>query len=222
MRVDAEKLASVASEGRRILEAARRDPGRTVPFYPQWTLNDLVTHTASIHALATRAVRDLPAERVSRPRLPDDVEPIEWYRKNLDGLIEAFQEADSTAPVWGFGGGSTVSHWLTRMVVETGVHRWDAEQAFGEEGDLTPIVARTGMDEFTTMWFPLVTDAQVLQATATDTGQTWVYGHGEPTASIEGTESDIYLALMTRPSRVVLPEDWARAAANLPLPPELR
>lgn len=222
MRVDAEKLAAVESEGRRILVAAQRDPDRVVPFYPQWTLSDLVTHTASIHGLATLAVRDLPAERVSPPRLPDDADPLEWYEKNLDGLIEVLAQADGSAPVWGFRDGSSVGHWLTRMVVETGVHRWDAEQAFAEGGDLTPIVAQAGMDEFTTMWFPLVTDAQVLQATATDTGQAWVYGHGDPTASIEGTVSDIYLALMTRPSPVVLPDDWALAAVNLPLPPELR
>lgn len=218
--VDAVLLAAIESEGRRLVDTARRDPDRKVPQYPNWSLADLVSHTASVHALATRVVRDLPDQRVTRPTLPHERNPIEWGDQKLTELIAVIRHADTQAPVWGFGQGSTVGHWVRRMVVETGVHRWDAQQAFGDQKPLKNLVAQTALDEFSDMWLPLITDAQTLQVTATDIERTWVYGTGTPTASVAGTASDVYLALMARPSPVVLPDDWLEACSALPPPPE--
>lgn len=217
--VDAVKLAAIESEGRRLLEAARQDPGRTVPFYPQWSLTDLAAHTGSVHALAARVVRDLATERVTRPILPPGRDALDWYDQNLTELIAVLRHADPNAPCWGFRNISCVDHWLHRMLVETGVHRWDAEQAFGDQGDLTKLVAESGLDEFERMWLPLAGDVQTIRVHATDLSREWIYGEGTPTDSVEGTASDIYLALMTRPSPVTLPEDWAAACASLPPPP---
>src|SRR5690606_40729749 len=60
------------------------------------------------------------------------------------------------ANVWGFGTDSTVGRWVRRMLVETGVHRWDAQHAFGEATPLTGLVAATALDEFSSMWAPLL------------------------------------------------------------------
>lgn len=106
------------------------------------------------------------------------------------------------------------------MVIETGVHRWDAYQAFGEEDRLTDLVARSGLDEFGDMWLRHLGDVQTLQVTATDMGRSWVYGEGEPAASVEGTASDLYLRLISRPSSVDLPGDWAEAVDGLAPPPK--
>ena len=218
--LSAENLAGLESEGRRLLTAARRDPGREVPQYPEWTMSDLVSHTASIHARTVKVVTELPAERISAPTLPEGADPLDWYEETLDSLLAALTEADPQQSCWGFLPDSNVGTWETRMVIETGVHRWDGYQAFGEEDRLTDLVARSGLDEFGDMWLPRLGDLPTLEMVASDLGRSWVFGEGDPEASVEGTVSDLYLRLMSRPSAVVLPPEWAAAVDGLPPPPK--
>jgi hypothetical protein len=58
---------------------------------------------------------------------------------------------------------------------------------------------------------------QTIQATATDLGRRWRFGEGEPTASVEGEASDLFLRLMSRPG-VDLPADWTVAIDSLGSP----
>lgn len=218
--LSAENLASLESEGRRLLTAARRDPGRAVPQYPGWTLADLVNHTASIHARTVVVVTELPTERVSAPRLPEGVDVLDWYEETLESMLAVLTEADPAQECWGFVPDANVGSWETRMVIETGVHRWDAYQAFGEEDRLTDLVAVSGIDEFGGMWFPRLGDLATLEAIASDLGRSWVFGQGEPDVSIEATASDLYLRLMSRPSPVELPADWAASVDDLAPPPK--
>ena len=215
----AEYLAGIESEGRRLGQAARRDPERAVPQYPDWTLADLASHTASIHGRTAQICRELPMERISAPRLPAGRDPVDWYEETLDDMLAALVDADPNAECWGFGPSPNLGFWERRMVIETGVHRWDAYQAFGEEERLTDLVARSGLEEFSDMWLPQLGEVQTLQVTADDLGETWTYGAGEPTASIDGTGSDIYLRLVSRPSPVELPDDWVQAVDGLTPPP---
>ena len=60
--------------------------------------------------------------------------------------------------------------WERRMVIETGIHRWDAEQAFGDPGALTDLVALSGLNEFETMWLPRLGELPVLEVKAVDLG----------------------------------------------------
>jgi hypothetical protein len=106
------------------------------------------------------------------------------------------------------------------MVIETGVHRWDAAQSFGEEDRLIDNVARSGLDEFADMWLSRLDAVSVLGMTATDMDGSWVFGRGKPVETVEGTASDLYLRLMARPSPVTLPPDWAAAVDGLPPPPK--
>jgi uncharacterized protein (TIGR03083 family) len=216
----AENLAGIESEGRRLWLAARRDPERPVPQYPDWTLADLISHTASIHGRTALICRELPSERIHAPRLPDGKDVFDWYDETLDDLLTTLRESDPTSRCWGFGPEPNVGFWERRMAIETGVHRWDAYQAFGEEDRLTDLVARSGLEEFADLWLPLPGEPQTLQVTATDLGETWVYCDGDPTAAVEGTASDLYLRLFSRPSPVVLPQDWAEAVDGLPPPPK--
>jgi hypothetical protein len=101
------------------------------------------------------------------------------------------------------------------VVAETGVHRWDADQAFGEEDDLNDLVARQGLDEYSLVWLPLLSGIQTLKVTATDLGASWVYGKGVATASVDGSASALVLRLMSRSSSVALPDDWTRAVDGL-------
>ena len=218
--LSAENLVSIESEGRRLGLTARRDPERPVPQYPDWTLADLAAHTGSIHGRTTLVVTQLPIERISAPHPPEGVDILDWYEETLNEMLAALRDADPSLPCWGFIPDATVGFWENRMVVETGVHRWDAYQAFGEEDRLTDHVALTGLDEFNAMWHPRLEQIQPLEVIAEDLGRSWIYGDGEPSASVSGTASDIYLRFMSRPSPVVLPDDWVAAVDGLPPPPK--
>lgn len=217
----AENLASIESEGRRLGEAARRDPERPVPQYPGWTLADLVSHTASMHGRTILICRNLPSERISPPRLPDDKDPVKWYEETLEEMLQVLEAADPETPVWGFAPTPNLGFWERRMVIETGIHRWDAFHAFGEDEPLTDRVAESGLEEFGEMWVPRLGDTGLakLEVEASDLTRSWVYGEGEPRVSVTGTASDLYLRLMSRPSAVELPADWSAAVDGLPPPP---
>lgn len=218
--LSAENLASIESEGRRIGFYVRRDPERPVPQYPEWTMADLASHTASIHGRTTTIVTDLPTERISAPTLPDGADVADWYEETLDGMLAALTDADPVSHCWGFGPTPSVGFWERRMVIETGVHRWDAAQAFDEQDRLIDNVARSGLDEFADMWLPHLGEVRALRVEATDMGRSWVYGEGEPLADVEGTASDLYLRLVSRPSPVELPDEWAAAIDALAAPPK--
>jgi uncharacterized protein (TIGR03083 family) len=218
--LSAENLAAIESEGRRLGAYVRRDPGRPVLQYPDWTMADLAAHTASIHGRTTAIVTELPTERISAPRLPEGIDAADWYDETLERMLAALRDADPTTPCWGFGPNPCVGFWETRMVIETGIHRWDAAQAFDEEDRLTDRVAGQGLDEFADMWLPHLESVTTLEVTASDLGRSWVYGEGEPATSIEGTASDLYLRLVSRPSPVELPSDWAVAVDGLAPPPK--
>ncbi|MFO7299344.1 MAG: maleylpyruvate isomerase family mycothiol-dependent enzyme [Actinomycetes bacterium] len=214
--------AAVETEGRRMLDAIRRDPGRTVPQYPQWTLADLAAHMGGIHGFVADVIGSMAQERVPRPTLPEGREPIEWAEEQHARAVAALGGADPSAPVWGFSTNSNVDRWARRMVVETGVHRWDAELPFDEPEPLPELVAVTALDEFPEMWMRFVPEGTpTLEARVVDLGRSWVYGAGEPELTVEGTASDVYLALMMRPSPVALPAKWVSACAALPPPPDL-
>ena len=218
--LSAENLASIESEGRRLATAARQDPDGSVQQYPGWTLSDLVSHTASITGRTVLICRELPQERISAPRLPEGMDPIDWYEETLEEMLEVLTEADPTTPVWGFGPQPDIGFWEKRMVIETGVHRWDAEQAVGRDEPLTDAVARAGLDEFSDMWLGHLGEVSAITVRATDLGRTWTYGKGEAVAIIEGTASDLYLRLASRPAPVELPPEWATAIEDMAPPPK--
>lgn len=216
----AENLAGIESEGRRLGQAARRDPDRAVPQYPDWTLADLASHTASIHGRTAQICRERPVERVSAPRLPEGRDPIDWYEETLDEMLEALRESDPDAACWGLVPESDIGFWERRMVVETGLHRWDAYQAFGEEDRLTDLVARSGLEEFGDLWLRHLGDVSALEVTAEDLDETWTYGASEPEERVVGAASDLFLRLMSRPSQVRFPEAWEKAVDGLGAPPK--
>jgi len=218
--LSAENISLIESQGQRLAVAARRDPGRMVPQYPDWTLGDLASHTASVLGRTVLICRELPKERISAPRLPKGRDPIDWFEETLAEMVEALSDADATSPCWAFGSNQVVGFWETRMLIETGVHRWDAEQAFGEPEPLHRHVAEAGMDEFGDMWLPQLGDVQTLALSAPDVGRSWTYGEGEPKSTVAGVVSDVYLRLISRPSTVAIPKDWATAVDGLARPPK--
>jgi uncharacterized protein (TIGR03083 family) len=215
----ADALGIIESEGKRILELGREDIGRHVPQYPDWTMGGLLSHTGAILGRTSLICRDLLTERPPSPRPGEDDDLADWFEERLGEVLLVFRECDPTAPVWGFVPDPTVGMWINRMMIEVGVHRWDAEQAFVEPEPILADVAEAALDEFGTMWFPRLGDLSPLALTATDLGRHWHYGEGESVSTIEAPASEIYLRLMSRPSTVVLPDDWAMAVDSLEPPP---
>jgi uncharacterized protein (TIGR03083 family) len=219
--LSAENLGSIRFDGERILELARRDPERPVPQYPEWAMTDLVAHLGSIHGRTTHICRELPTERPSGPRPADGHDVLDWYEANLTEMLATLEQADPDAVAWGFWPNPTLGLWERRMVIETGLHRWDADQAFGEESGLGDLASLSGLNEFEDMWLPRLPELPVLEAKAEDLGLTWVFGTGgSPLRTVTGTASDIYLRLMSRPSPVDLPSQWAAAVDALEPPPK--
>jgi uncharacterized protein (TIGR03083 family) len=191
-----------------------------VPQYSDWTLADLASHTASIHARTVLICRDQPTERISAPRLPEGKDPIDWCEETLMEMLGALSAADPATPSWAFGPNQVLGFWETRMMIETEVHRWDAEQAFDEPESIHPRVSESGLDEFDHLWLKQLGDVETLEVIATDLGRSWVYGLGTPTTAVNGEASDLYLRLISRPSAVALPAEWAEAVDALDPPPK--
>lgn len=218
--LSAENLASIESAGRQLALAVRKDPGGPVPQYPDWTLADLASHTASIHGRTVAICREHPQERISAPRLPESMDPIDWYEETLEEMLVALRGADPTTKVWSLGPDPSIGFWERRMVVETGVHCWDGEQAVGRNEPLTNWVAEAGLDEFGGTWLPHLGELETMEVSALDLDRTWVYGEGDSLVRVEGPASELHLRLMSRPSSIELPDDWATAVDGLAPPPK--
>jgi len=212
-----ENLAAIALDGQRILEFARRDPTARVPQYPAWTLTDLVAHVASVHSRTIAICTTLPSSAIPRPEQPRDRDPFEWFEETVPAMLEALRDADPEAIIWSFIPDPHVRAWERRMVIETGIHRWDAQQAVEEPDPLPPIVARQGLDEFEVQWLPRLGTLPPLELVATDLARAWRFGDGPPVTSVSGLASDLYLRLVARPG-VRLPERWEAAVDALERP----
>jgi uncharacterized protein (TIGR03083 family) len=182
-------------------------------------MSDLLSHTGSILGRTTMVCRDLHQERPESPKLPEGADAIDWFQDQLTEMLDVLAQADPSTTVWGFGSRPSVGFWTTRMLIEVGIHRYDASRAWEDLEPLPDDVAIAGVDEFEDMWLPRLGDLPTVRFHAEDFGRTWVYGSGEPEAEISGTASDLYLRLMSRPSPVILPEAWANAVDGLTPPP---
>jgi uncharacterized protein (TIGR03083 family) len=209
----------IRSEAEHILEVGRQGLERPVPQYPGWTMFDLLSHLASVHGRTMLTITELLQERIHGPLLPDHGDVLRWFQVTLDSMLEAFASADPNAPVWGFTSHPTVGGWEIRMVIETGLHRWDADQAGGELRPLHDRVASLGLEEYADLYLSRLGPVPPIELTATDLERSWVVGAGEPELRAEGTASDLYLRLMSRPG-AELPPVWARAVDALEPPPK--
>lgn len=188
-----------------------------MPQYPTWTLRDLVTHVAAVHDRTAAICETLSRERVPTADLPTGADPFDWAEERLGAMLEGLRSADPEAEVWTFVDDPRLCFWERRMVIETGVHRWDAQSAVEDPEPLLPAVAAHGLDEFTELYLPRLGEVPAIELNATDLGRSWRFGGGEPVATTSGTASEHYLRLMSRPG-TPLPVAWERAVDALGSP----
>lgn len=217
--LSAENLASIEADGRELGRLVRSSPNIPVPQYPGWLMSDLAQHVSWVQGRVVMICRDRPTERIKGPRLPEGLDPADWYDRTFTELLEALRQAERATPVWGLLDMATIGFWERRMVIETAVHLWDARQAVDAPAPLSDHAATAGLDEYLERigWLG---ELPPLEVEATDLGRTWRYGVGEPVASLSGSASDIFLRLYSRSSTVVLPVEWATTLESLPAPPK--
>lgn len=206
-----EALDLIKTEGDLIAEVALKDPNRPVPQYPGWTMSDLLSHTGSVLGRTALVCRELHQERPETRNLPEGADAVDWFQDQLNDMLDVLAQSEPGTLVWGFGSQPSVGFWIKRMLIEVGVHRYDAERAWGDPDPLQDDVAIAGLNEFDDMWLPGLGDLPTVRVHAEDFGRTWIYGSGEPEVEISGAASDIYLRLMSRPSTVELPAAWVAA-----------
>ena len=210
-------LIAIEYEGWRIIELGRSAPAMTVPQYPTWTRQDLVLHVAGVHGRTAAVCTTLATERLPLAEPPAGADLYDWAAVQLSEMLMALAEADPSAEVWTFVADRRASFWIRRMVIETGIHRWDAHGTVGQPEPLLDRVATHGLDEFTELFLPKLGEVPALELHATDLDRSWRYGEGEPEVLVEGTASDLFLRLMSRPG-VALPAEWEQAVDALSSP----
>ncbi|MPZ54484.1 MAG: maleylpyruvate isomerase family mycothiol-dependent enzyme [Acidimicrobiia bacterium] len=218
-------LEIIRAEGTRLADVAESAPHAVIEIY-RWDLTGLVVHTGRVHRRTTEILSQRRTERISRPPAPE-TGIIEWFREGVEEMCTAIAETPEDVEVFTFGMGDRASFWLDRMLLETVVHRWDAENAAGEPSIIPTDLARRGIEEFSRMWAGLLAPHEKVTFEAEDSGDAWslisegdgsrlVPGKG--TANITDTASNLYLWLMGRIG-LDAPETVTAAIAGLSRPP---
>ena len=143
----------VADALQRILTPADPDAGDRIPCCPDWTRDDLVTHTTSVYRwveLIVRGARNRP------PALPEPesdplADPVKALSAAHHDVLEALRAAPADLDCWTmWPAAESRLHWARRMVHETVVHAVDARNAGRESGEsgsgLDQTLAAGGVD----------------------------------------------------------------------------
>jgi uncharacterized protein (TIGR03083 family) len=146
---DAERLAA-------LLETEPLDT--PIVACPGWDLGRLAEHVGQIHRWA-----DFCASH-ARPPSDDEARALEsfdasiaadWIRTGVADLATTLRRVDPAAPTWHpFPGPQVAAFWPRRQAHETAVHRWDAEQACGNQTSIEPVLASDGIDEYIEIVLP--------------------------------------------------------------------
>jgi uncharacterized protein (TIGR03083 family) len=226
--MDLNGYVAVLSGEAGVLAAAGEEAGHDaeVPTCPGWTVTDLVRHMGEVHRWATSVVVNratklgqVPADFLGE--LPDAPDLFEWLRRGADALCSALTSADPDVEYATFLNdppSPRLLFWARRQMLETSMHRVDAEAAAHRCTGFTPDVALDGIDEFLIGFLPrsrtslhserqrslqIAPDYSTQRWTVSISGDTPVTtrSSGDAPAAdcvVAGSASDIYLALWNR------------------------
>ena len=206
-------------DGRRLIEVARADLDAAVPTCGDWKLRDLVGHMGWVHGLvgnnvAGRVTEPLPREQM--PQVPDDDSVVEFAAASLGRLVDALAGIEPEAPVWNWSPRPDAGFYFRRMLHETSVHRWDAENAVGAAGGVDGDHGRDGVDEYFDFVLPNAQKRKrrdlpsgSLHLHRTDGDGEWVvtaegddvvveHAHAKGDAAVRGPGGALFLALWSR------------------------
>ncbi len=211
------------------------DPARLdaqVPSCPEWTVDDLVAHLASVYrrqrAHLVRGVTSRP--EMAFPTPPEGGEAVlAWWDEARDEMAATLRDVDPTMPAWNWSvQPPTAIFWHRRMAHETAIHRWDAQVSVTIPEPIETVLAVDGVDEVLDTWLPGgrrkgptdVTGVVRLEATDSDARwairlrpgggvnlldtDSWFDSEPDAQAALIGTASDLDLALWGRIPLTVL------------------
>ena len=195
------RLIRLRAEGRAFVETLSDEVlDNPVPAGPKWTLRDLTQHLGRVHSWAGEATRS--TEQPPRPELQWPTDAAGMADKLLSGLalLTVALDGPSAQPAWSFAPGhGTLGFWQRRQLVETAIHRWDAQGAVGQPQPLEGDVAADGLDELVEVLVPLriaegkLAPGASVTAKTSDEDGTWAWGQGDPIAEVSGSASDLLL-----------------------------
>jgi uncharacterized protein (TIGR03083 family) len=208
-----------------------------VPTCGDWTVYDLVDHLGRGNLWVATAVREKHGggggDDHRAPAAESDLRV--WFDETVDAITTALAAAPETA-AWTFTTQQpqTVGFWRRRRAHETVMHLWDLRNAFGaaEEEPIDPALAADGVTEVFEMFAQrmisrgLAAEPEAaVRVAASDTGDVWTHGPGEPVAGLTATAGDLLLGLWGRKPRSGTGFTWSgdveagRAALAGPLVP---
>ncbi|MFK8023953.1 MAG: maleylpyruvate isomerase N-terminal domain-containing protein [Ilumatobacter sp.] len=242
------RLAHLRSDTAR-LAACLRTGDLTTPIAacPGWDLRRLAIHLGSVHRWATQALHEGGPPTVGGNRPADDIggeELAAWLRLGAGVLADMLAVTDPSGPTWHpFPFEQVGWFWSRRQVIETALHRWDAEMAVNGESDLDAFVALMGIGEFFEVGIPRILERAELAPPdaslhlhCTDDGRPdgageWIVwneageyrleaAHRKGDAALRGSAQDLLLVLHGRLDRseVDIVGDRGAADAWLDLP----
>lgn len=187
------------------------DLGASVPTCGEWTVYDLADHLGRGNLWVATAVHEKHGggggDEQRAPAAESDLRT--WFDETADAIATALS-ADPEAAAWTFTTQmpQTVGFWRRRRAHESVMHLWDIRNAFGAAEDVEPELAADGVAEV----FELFARRMVLRGlasepeaavrvVATDTGDAWTWGPGEPVGELSATASDLLLGLWGRVPR---------------------
>ena len=223
-------LLVLRAEADRIVALPVESFGARVPSCPDWDVADLVSHTSWVHRWWEHAILLPEGERASRetsmaaglPKPSSTHHPegdlLAWFDEGVESLLQTFRTTPPTKRLMTPFGTHPPSLLARRVVHETAVHRWDAENALGSAtGGFDPGVASDGIEELLELWVPITFDyepfrgtSQTIQLDATDSDDGWVivveddttrWSRGqEPGSNVtaRGSLDDLYLFVWAR------------------------
>lgn len=222
-------LAALRAEGPALRAAAgKASPDTPVPSCPDWTMQELVLHVASVYRWVRshvgRGVTTKPEPRpTSFEDMPTGPDALAWWDEEYAGLVRQLDALDPALPAWNWAPQPKIAaFWHRRMAHETSVHRWDAQIAIAAAEPIEAKLAADGVTEVLDSWLPAgrhrgpADRVGVVHLVATDAEQEWyIRLRGEGVALLDtdtildtddhhtrtmavGTASDLVLALFGR------------------------
>ena len=182
--------------------AGGQDLDRQVPTCPGWTVTELLGHLWVVQTW----VRSILRARDPQPTPDAGPSPVADFIDGIPDFLTAMRAITADEPCWNFGPEPRqAGWWIRRQAHEHAIHRVDLESAFGTTPTFNAAFAADGVDEVVSMFYPrqlrlqrTAPVAETILIVASDTGDQWTLGEGDPVGSVTADAEALYLALWKR------------------------
>lgn len=228
-------LRQIRRDSGRLAEVARRGLAAEVPSCPEWTVADVLDHTAHVYLHKVELLRSGARPDPWPPPELADREPLGLFDEATQTLLDDLAGRDPDAPSETFWPPEqSVGFWYRRMALEVAVHRYDAELAHDVPTAIESDLAVDGIDEALRVmlggpWWSRFDTEEPLDARirVTSGGRSWTVtadlrsvtvaegDTDEVDVEIAGTPEDVFLWLWGRrdDESLAITGDAGRAAA---------